>query len=413
MTAVAVVACLVVAYGAVSAKVVTSPLTPAMLFMGAGLLLGPAGVGVIDPVVGRPVIRVVAEITLTLILFADAARIDVAVLRRESGPPVRLLAIGMPGAIAAGTAVGLLVLPHLGVWSVALLAALLAPTDAALGQPVVTNADVPVRVRQTLNVESGLNDGLALPVITLLVAAAGGSLSRTEGLQVVGLQLGGALAVGVGAGLLGGWIVDRATRAGWMSGQLRQVATLAIAVASFALAAAVGASGFVAAFVAGMTFGVVAREHCQGLYDFTEQEGHLLALVTFLMVGGVLGGDALADARPIHWLYAALSLTAVRMLPISLALLGTGLRPVTHLYLGWFGPRGLASMVFALLIVEESGLAVAEELFDIVTLTVLLSVVLHGATASVGARRYAGWLRRGSPGGGAEHQPVAEHPVRP
>lgn len=199
-----------------------------------------------------------------------------------------------------------------------------------------------------------------------------------------------------------------------MSGQLRQVATLAIAVASFALAAAVGASGFVAAFVAGMTFGVVAREHCQGLYDFTEQEGHLLALVTFLMVGGVLGGDALADAGPTHWLYAALSLTAVRMLPISLALLGTGLRPVTHLYLGWFGPRGLASMVFALLIVEESGLPVAEELFDIVTLTVLLSVVLHGATASVGARRYATWLRRGAPsGGGAEHEAVAEHPVRP
>lgn len=414
MTALTVVAALVVAYAAVSRRMAAAPVTPAMLFVGAGIALGPGGAGLIDPMMSRSAILVVAEVTLTLILFTDAARIDVTLLRRDSGVPVRLLGLAMPGVIVLGTGVGMLLLPHLGVGSAVVLAALLAPTDAALGHPVVTRQDVPVRVRQALNVESGLNDGLALPVITLAVAAAGGSIARAEGLPVIGLQLGGAVVLGIGVGLVGGWVVERATRADWMTEGLQQVATLAIAVVSFASAAAVGASGFVAAFVAGLTFGIVAREHCEHLYDFTEEEGHLLTLVAFLLIGGVLGGAVLADVRPMHVVYAVFSLTLVRMVPVSLALVGTGLRPATHLYLGWFGPRGLASIVFALVIVEESGLAAASELFDIVTVTVLLSVVAHGVTASPGARRYAQRLARGGrTDGTAEHRPASEHPVRP
>lgn len=413
---VAVVALLVLGYAAVSQPLRRVSLTPPLVFVLAGVALGPAGLGIIQLGVDEPTVRILAEITLALILFSDAARIDLGVLRAEYHLPVRLLAVGMPLAIAVGTGAALLLLPGLGVWEAALLAAVLAPTDAALMQPVVGDRRVPVRVRQALNVESGLNDGLVLPVITVLVAAAGGRSAATgAGGRVVAEQLGYGVGVGLALGYLGARVVDGAATRGWMGRRLEQLATLAVALAALGLTQWLGGSGFVAAFSAGMTFGVVARDRCGPIYDFTEEEGHLLSLITFLVFGVALVGPALGEVGGRPLLYAVASLTLVRIPAIWGALVGTGLHHDTVAYLGWFGPRGLASLVFALVVVEESGLPAAGPILDVTVVTVLFSVVAHGLTAGPAAAGYARRveLRRQRRGEGPEHAPATELHVRP
>jgi NhaP-type Na+/H+ or K+/H+ antiporter len=398
---IAVVAGFVVAYSLVSRRLETTPITGPLVFVVAGILIGETGLELIEPGMEAGPVRVLAEATLVVLLFTDAIRIDLARLRRQIDLPARLLGIGLPLTVAAGTAAGLMVLPGFGIWEAALLAAVLAPTDAALGQAVVSNERVPRRIRQALNVESGLNDGLALPVVTVFLAlAAAGVALETPGYWTgfAVAQIGVALAVGAVVGYGGGRLIDSFAARNWIDGAFRQLATLAVGVGAFALAEQLRGNGFVAAFVAGLAFGQAAREHCRGAYDFAEDEGQLLALLTFLVFGAALAGPALDQLTWRIGLYAVASLTLVRMLPVAVAMLGRKLKPPTIAYLGWFGPRGLASILFALIVVEEAALPIGDELLLVVTWTVLLSVALHGLSAFPLSERYAAWFaERGRP----------------
>ncbi len=387
-----VIAVIVVIYGLISGRLEGTVLTPPMVFVAAGLVAGPSALGLVELDLGNEAVRVLAEATLVLVLFTDAARINLAVLRREFAVPARLLGIALPLSVVLGTLVALALLDGLEVWEAAVLAAVLAPTDAALGQVVVTSEDVPVRVRQGLNVESGLNDGLALPMVTVLLAAAA-SAEDLGGPASWGMfaaqQVGYGVLLGTAVGAVGGRLIDAAAQRSWMSPAFRQVATLAVAAAAYAFSESLGGNGFIAAFTAGLAFGTVARASCAGVYDFTEEEGQLLTLLTFFVFGALIIGPRLGELTWQIALYAVASLTVVRMLPVALSLLGTRMRVDTVLFLGWFGPRGLASILFGLLVVEESGVAGADTILLVVAWTVLGSVAAHGLTAAPAARLYA------------------------
>jgi NhaP-type Na+/H+ or K+/H+ antiporter len=411
---IALVALALLLFGAVSKKAEQSPLTPPLFFVGVGFAMSARGLGWLELDVESSVIHGLAELTLVLVLFTDASRIDLACLRREESLPTRLLGIGLPLTILAGFAAALALLPGIEPFEALLLAAVLAPTDAALGQAVVSNPLVPVRIRQSLNVESGLNDGIALPVVLIFASLAGareqsGSLGYWLRFAALAVTLGPL--VGVAVGYLGGRLVERGTRAGWISRPFEQLSALGLALLAFAAAELVGGNGFIAAFAAGLTVGNVARAVCPCLHEFGEAEGQLLTLLVFVVFGAVMVPMALPllDGRALA--YALASLTVVRMVPVALALLGTGLRPASVAFVGWFGPRGLASILFVLLVVEEGRLDSGPFLVAVVVLTVLLSTVLHGVTAFPLARRY-GAFASAHAAARAERRDAMELPVR-
>jgi sodium/hydrogen antiporter len=399
------IALLLVAYAGVSGRLQSTPVTQAMVFVALGLLVGNRVLHVIEADAANQYVRHLAEATLTLVLFTDAVRVNLHRLRREALVPARLLGLGLPLTIVAGTLAGLALVAELDLWTAAALATMLAPTDAALGLPVVSNRRLPSRVRQGLNVESGLNDGVCVPllIIFLTIAQAEEGLGEVDPLLVIVEEIGFGAVGGVAAGALGALVLRAFGARGWMDGTWRQINALAAPLLAYGIAVALGGSGFIAAFVAGVVFGVVARGHAEETTFLAEQSGELLNAVTFLLFGAVLLGPALGDPDWRVIVYAVLSLTVVRMLPVALAMLGTGMRRVTVGFLGWFGPRGLASIVFVLLLVEETDLPARPLLLDVVTWTVALSVYAHGLTAWPGANRYADWY--------AAH--AKDHPVMP
>lgn len=415
----AVVAGLVLAYALISRRLADSVLTPPLAFVIAGMVGGGGGglgLGVLNLAPDHAAVHALAEITLILVLFADATRIDLRVLRREAGLPLRLLGLGLPMTVALGTGVALLVFPDLSIWEAALLGAVLAPTDAALGQVVVNSERVPVKIRQALNVESGLNDGIALPIVLIFAGLAGmGEEGRSAGEWA--LFTGGQLVLGpiagIAVGYLGGKVATAARGHEWMGEAFEQLGALAMALLSYALAEAIGGNGFIAAFVAGMFLGNTAREFTRSVHKFLEAEGALLMLLVFLLLGNVFAWPALGELTPAIAIYALLSLTVVRMLPTSLSLVGAGLRPATHVFLGWFGPRGLATFLYGLLIVERSSAPNVSMIFTVAVTAVLFSVVAHGVTAAPGASLYARVLRRaGDEATTSERESVVEHPTR-
>ncbi|MEO0996937.1 MAG: cation:proton antiporter [Pseudomonadota bacterium] len=401
-----------VAYVLVSGRLDGTPVTAPMLFIAFGFLIGAGGFGVAGLDTGHGAIHVIAEATLILVLFTDATRIKLARLRRQHTLPVRMLAIGLPLVIALGTLTALGVFPELLFWEAALLAAILAPTDAALGQAVVADANVPVRIRQALNVESGLNDGIALPAVLLFAALASmtGAADHGDWLTFGLLQVTLGPVAGGAVGWLGARLLDIGIERGRVSEASQGIGILATAVLTFAAAELIGGNGFIAAFVGGLVFGETVRHECRFLYEFMETEGELLLLLTFLLFGAAMLPEALAHLNGAIVGYAVLSLTVVRMLPIALSLLGSRVKPVTILFLGWFGPRGLASILFALLIVEEAGLPAGDTILTVTVVTVGLSALLHGATAAPFARRYAMLASRA--GECEESKPVPEMPLR-
>jgi len=350
---VAIVAAVVLAYAMVSGRLDRSPVTAPMVFAFAGLLLGDDVAGVVDLSVNDATVRILAEATLVLVLFSDAARIDLKSMRSGARLPGRLLGIGFPLTLAAGLGVVLLVFPDFSVWEAGLLAVILTPTDAALGQAVVSSRAVPVRVRQALNVESGLNDGLAVPLLAIAFAGAATDLQRDAGfwLTFVGEQLGYGLAIGSVAGLAGGYGMAALNKRQWINPTYGQIAPLSVAALAFGAASAAGGNGFLAAFVAGLTFGSCS-DMIDRVVEFAEEEGQLFAALTFFLFGAVIAGPAFEDFGWRTAVYATLSLTLIRVVPVAVSLVGTGLRFPTVGFLGWFGPRGLASIIFAIEVAE-------------------------------------------------------------
>jgi sodium/hydrogen antiporter len=355
----------------------------------------------------------ITELTLALLLFADASTVRLRDVEGDTGLPRRLLFVGLPLTIAAGALVAYFVFPEVGWAAAALLATILAPTDAALGLAVVTNKAVPVRIRRALNVESGLNDGIATPFVTLFIAAVAAeeALGDTAwGLEAL-KQIGLAIVAAVVVGYFGGKLLAVANDRGWTSGVSEQIAILALALLAYQGSVTVGGNGFIAAFAGGILFGAATRGRLAEPVEFTETLGLAGSFLVWSLFGALFVGELLTQdlsARPI--VYALLSLTMVRMVPVAVALVGTRLRPATVAFMGWFGPRGLASVVFTLLALEEIERGGGGMLLQTVTWTILLSVVLHGISASPLAARYGASIARA--GQVPEKAPAAEPRIR-
>jgi NhaP-type Na+/H+ or K+/H+ antiporter len=394
---VTILALALIVVAAVSNRLVGSPITPAILFVSIGLLVGPKVLDGIDLESTSSTVRVLAEATLALVLFSDASRIDLRELRREVSVPVRLLGIGLPLTIALGALAAGVIFGALTFWEAVVVGVVLAPTDAALGQAVVTEPRVPGRIRQALNVESGLNDGICVPLLFAAVAAADVQSSISGGRTGITLlveEVGYGIVGGVAGALVIGAVVIYGGRRNLITGAWRPVIPAAGAALAYGTASALDGSGFIGAFVAGMVFrGLIGRDPGD-MNELTEEVGNVLNGVTFVIFGAILLGPALGDVTWQVAVYAVLSLTVVRMLPVAIAMLGAHARLPTLGFLGWFGPRGLASIVFAVIIVEESHLPHEHLILLVIYLTVGLSVFAHGLTAGPLADRYADWFER-------------------
>ena len=395
----ATIALALLAFAAIAGRVDGTPITPAIVFVGIGLLAGPEALGLVDlSSYGEPV-KLLAEATLTVVLFADASRIDVRALRREVAVPARLLGIGLPLTIVAGLVVAIALLAELAWPEALLLAVILAPTDAALGQAVVTLPRLPSRIRQGLNVESGLNDGICVPIFLIVLAVAeaeAGAIGDGAAVRLVAEQIGYGIAAGVVAGAVAAAVVRVAGTHGEVDAAWLQIGPLAGAALAFGIAAPMGGSGFIAAFAGGMVFGGLLRGGSERVDSLLDEAGAVLGAITFVVFGAVLLGPGLGHLTAAMVGYALLSLTVIRMLPVAVSLLGSGARPPTIGFLGWFGPRGLASIVFAVMLEEGSELPHEETILLTVYATVGLSVLLHGVTAAPLAGRYAAWFESGS-----------------
>jgi sodium/hydrogen antiporter len=392
--ALAIVAVALLGVAAISKRLSGSAVTPAMLFVAFGLLVGPEVLDGIDVSSTSSTVRVLAEATLALVLFSDASRIDLRQLRREVGVPLRLLGVGLPLTIALGAVAATVIFGQLTVEEAMILAIVLAPTDAALGQAVVTHPRIPQRIRQGLNVESGLNDGICVPLLFAAVAVAdvGSEISHGRSAGTLLLEeIGYGVVGGVLAGLLIAAIVIHAGRRDLIASQWRQIIPAAGAALAYGTAIALDGSGFIAAFVAGIVFrGALGRDP-DDLNELNEQVGDVLSAVTFILFGAILLGPALGELSWELALYAVVSLTLVRMIPVAIAMWGSRARAPTLGFLGWFGPRGLASIVFALIVIEESHLPHEDVIVLAIYVTVGLSVFAHGLSAAPLASRYARW----------------------
>jgi NhaP-type Na+/H+ or K+/H+ antiporter len=381
------------AFSAVSGRLERSVVTPAIFFTSAGLLAGPV-LGLIDLHIGGEPVKLLAEATLTLVLFGDASRISFPALRSEFAVPARLLGVGLPLTIGAGTFVGVGVLPGVSLLEALVLSIMLACTDAALGQAVVTDERIPSRIRQGLNVESGLNDGICVPLFFIALALAEadeGTMTAHAAAHLVLEEIGYGLVAGAAAGVLGALALRVAARRSLVEPHWLQILTLATALLAAGTATGLGGSIFIAAFTGGFVFGVVGRASGGQVSYLVDEGGELLNAVTFIVFGAAILGPALDDLGWEVFVYAVLSLTVVRMLPVALALLGSGARRPTLAFVGWFGPRGLATIVFAVILIDESSLLHEHTLLLAVVATIGISVFAHGLTARPLTNRYVGW----------------------
>ncbi len=381
----AIVALFAFAYSMLAARLDKAVVNGPVVYLVFGVIAGPLVLGLVDLSVGQEALRLIAELTLALVLFTDASNADLGVLKRTVRLPRRLLLIGLPLTILLGIGSGMLIFPGLGIFEIAILATMLAPTDAALGKAVVSNQAVPPTVRQALNVESGLNDGICVPILFVFLALAthaGGSGSPGWlALKLVAEEIGIGLAVGVGLSFAGARLLRAAGRQGWIEGAWVGIPIVALAFSCFAAAQALGGSGFIACFTGGIAFGALAKEHKQIVLEGAEGTGEAFSLVMWVIFGAAVVGQ---HPGTFDWrvgVYAVLSLTVVRMLPVFLSSFGCGLRADAKLFLGWFGPRGLASIVF-LVIAMQAKLPGSDTLVATVVATVFLSILVHGLSAN-------------------------------
>jgi len=387
-----ILACFVLVYSAISGMVERSRVSGPIVFIATGVALGPRGLDVLHLDVSAHGLRTLAELTLALVLFNDAVNADLGVIRRNWTIPSRLLLIGLPLTIILGGFVAWVLLPSLALLEIALLTAILAPTDAALGAPVVSSRAVPTTIRESLNLESGLNDGICVPVVVILLGYAVGTQHHGDHLthitivaiEEIGLGLASGLALTVGA-----WALFKFTGyLRWSSANWKDLPVLALATTCFAAAQAIGGSGFIACFVGGLLAGPLLADRRHDRLRGAEGAGLVLALLTWVVFGAAVVTLMIDRFTWDAFAYGALSLTLIRMLPVYLCLHRTGLSRFDKLFIGWFGPRGLASIVFAIIVLDEHlpGNAV---MMNTIAATVLLSVIAHGATANMMVSRLA------------------------
>jgi NhaP-type Na+/H+ or K+/H+ antiporter len=395
MILVGILVALIFLYSLVSARLERTIVTAPLVFATAGTLCNPLLPEGWDGGLGHETMLAVAELGLVLLLFTDASRTELGVLRQIRALPARLLSVGMLATIALGTGVAAIMFADLSWWQAAILAAILAPTDAGLGQVIVESERVPIKVRQALNVEAGLNDGLTVPFLLFFMALAGFTAAGDANLlRFIGEQLGLGTVLGVGLGLLGGTLLERADSAGWMAPTSRQLGVVAIPVLAVICSPMLDASMFIAAFVAGLVIQTRFPEAATHSVEFTEEWGKLINLSVFFLFGLLLVRAA-PELEWRHVVYALLSLTVIRMLPVALALAGAGLSRATVLFIGWFGPRGLASIVLGLVYLEQHADPSQDQTVRLTVMaTVAASIILHGLSALPGIATYAGHVER-------------------
>ena len=381
----ALIALFVLVYSSVAGAVERTWISGSIVCTCFGLLVGPIGLDLLSWETDAEIIRSLAEVTLALVLFTDAAGADMSVLRKTAGLPTRLLLIGLPLTILLGFGFGILLTDQLSLFAIAVLATMLAPTDAALGKAVVTNEVVPDNIRQGLNVESGLNDGICVPILFVVLALAldkaGDAGPWTLAIKLVAEEIGIGLAVGLILTLASAKLLKTALHRQWLTSTWIQVPVVALALSCFAAAQLLGGSGFIAAFSGGLLFGVLAKTERDHFLLAAEGTGDTLALITWVIFGSAVVGQAVGSFNWHILLYAVLSLTVIRMVPVFLSLTGSGISTGGKLFIGWFGPRGLASIVFAV-IVLDSKLPNSDLIAMTVVCTIILSIIAHGITAN-------------------------------
>jgi NhaP-type Na+/H+ or K+/H+ antiporter len=383
-------------FSVVAGRIERSTITGPMVFIAFGVIAGPVGLGFLNLEVTNVELRVVADLTLALVLFIDAANADLSTVRSHALIPERMLLIGLPLCIILGVGVGMVVFPDVSLFELCILATMLAATDAALGKGVVTNKAVPARIREGLNMESGLNDGLCVPVLLVFLALATGSAgdsgSSELALKLVAQEIGIGLGVAVVFSLVGVKLISICWHRDWFTDVWIQIPVVTLALACFATAQTLHGSGYIAAFVGGLLFGHFAKEHTHKLVMAGEGIAELLAMLTWVAFGEAAIGQSWARMTLDVVIYSLLSLTLIRMLPNVIALTGTGEKLETKLFLAWFGPRGLASIVFCIIVINAD-LPSESVLVSTVVCTVTLCVIAHGLTANAWAKGIARRLK--------------------
>jgi NhaP-type Na+/H+ or K+/H+ antiporter len=385
-------ALLIFAFGLISRLAERKSVTGPMVFMTVGILGSPLAFGFLHVTPEMDGVKLMAEVALTLVLFIDASLIDKSFLSSRSRIPTRLLLIGLPLTMIAGTLLGVWLFDGVSIWAIVLMALILSPTDAALGQAVVQSEDVPSRIRQSISVESGLNDGIALPPIlicmALLGAEAGGHEGAWAGFVIRQVTLGPL--VGLIVGWLGGYLMQKMSDRGWMEPTFQRLSALPLAILAYAFAESVEGNGFIAAFVAGLglTMGMTSDDIRHQLQEFGETEGVQLILIVFLVFGLAIVPAVVPYWGATELVYALASLTLLRMIPVAISLIGAKLDWQSIAFIGWFGPRGIASVLYLLMAVAAIGFEGYEQVMSVIVLTVMISVYAHGMTAMPLSRRY-------------------------
>jgi NhaP-type Na+/H+ or K+/H+ antiporter len=400
MLAVVVFILLVYLYSVFSRRLYETVLTIPLVFSAAGIVLYLAAPGLVRRDVQSPVWLILAEITYTIVLLNGATRVDLRVLSGRMQLPGRLLVIGLPLTVLFGMLAAILVFPGLTLWEGGVLACLLASTDTGLATQTITSRRVPGCIREALNAESGLSDGLVVPLLMLFV-----SLIRLETGGQVGVlflrvaveQIVYGIPVGAGIGFAGGWLLGQARRRGWASVPFQQIAMIALAPLCLIVANAINTSPFITAFAAGLALQIGFRDASEGIVEFSENEGRLLHMFVFFLFG-TAAGAVLRDFDLALVLYAILSLTLVRILPVATSMIGTRLNVASVLFMGWFGPRGLASIVLGLVVAGQNVQTAGVSIVKLgLIVTVLLSIVAHGLSAAPGIKLYARQIARLGP----------------
>lgn len=383
-----------VAYSALSRRLDRAYITAPMVFVALGAIVAPSGLGLVEIELTDDLTKTLFKVTLALLLFSEAATIDLSGLKEDRGIVGRLLGLAMPLVIILGGAVALVSFGILSLWEAAVVAAILAPTDAALGAAVVSNPRVPARIRRSLIVESGLNDGLALPLALVFTAAALAQLgveTKGDALTFMIEQIGYGVIAGVLLGTAAGWLIRRSVQNQWTSGEWTKLSTLAVALLAYAGAEAVHGNGFIAAWVAGFVFGHIVHSEAPHVEEFGERVGKVLIVISFFVFGAVMLGPAISQITWQMVLYGVLSLVLLRPISVAIGMVGSKLPWQSVAFLGWFGPRGVASIIIVAIVIKEAGLPGDDVIVTITTVTVALSVYLHGLTAVPGAERFADW----------------------
>jgi NhaP-type Na+/H+ or K+/H+ antiporter len=378
--------------GSISRRIKGTIITLPMVYAFLGIIIGGLGFNIVKLEVENSLVELIAELTLLVVLATDASRINIRDVLRDHDLPLRLLGVGLPLMMIAGTISAVLIFSELSFWEAAILGIILYPTDASLGQSVVNNPKVPVRIRQALNIESGLNDGIALPFLLLAVSMATSEAiykNPFEFIFSVLVQILLGIAAGVVVGYLGAKFIQWGQKSGWMSKIFQKISSLVLILVVYGLAEVIGGNGFIAAFILGLvSSNVSSPEETEDLYEHAEIQVAMLMLLTFMIFGAVMLPPAIESISPSIVLYAIISLSLVRIVPVAISFIKAKVQPKTSLFVGWFGPRGIASILYIFIVLESESLPSLELIYAVVMVTVLFSIFAHGITAAPAAKRY-------------------------